>query len=37
LKYRAALAARAEAFDIDHIPPEVLAVTIGGDVQDETG
>jgi phage terminase large subunit GpA-like protein len=29
------LARRAEGFDIDHIPPEVLAVTVGGDCQDD--
>ena len=30
-----ALAARAESFDLDHIPPEVLAVTVGADCQDD--
>jgi phage terminase large subunit GpA-like protein len=28
-----ALAARAEPFDLDHVPSEVLAITIGGDCQ----
>jgi phage terminase large subunit GpA-like protein len=31
----AALASRLEGFDLDHIPAEVLAVTIGADVQDD--
>jgi phage terminase large subunit GpA-like protein len=31
----AALAARVEGFDLDHIPPEVLAVTCGADCQDD--
>jgi phage terminase large subunit GpA-like protein len=31
----AALAGRVEGFDIDHVPGEVLAVTIGADVQDD--
>jgi phage terminase large subunit GpA-like protein len=30
-----ALAARAEPFDLDHIPKEVLVLTAGGDVQDD--
>jgi phage terminase large subunit GpA-like protein len=30
-----ALAARAEAFDLDHIPPEVLTLEAGCDVQDD--
>jgi phage terminase large subunit GpA-like protein len=30
-----ALAARAEGFDLDHIPAEVLALTIGADCQDD--
>lgn len=30
-----ALAARAEAFDLDHILPEILAVTIGADCQND--
>jgi phage terminase large subunit GpA-like protein len=30
-----ALAARAESFDLDRIPAEVLALTVGADVQDD--
>ena len=30
-----ALAARAEAFDLDDIPPEVLAITVGCDLADD--
>ncbi len=29
------VASRAEAFDLDHIPAEVLAITCGNDVQDD--
>jgi phage terminase large subunit GpA-like protein len=29
------LASRAEAFDLNNIPPEVLCVTVGADVQDD--
>jgi phage terminase large subunit GpA-like protein len=29
------LAARAEAFDLNNIPPEVLFITVGADVQDD--
>jgi phage terminase large subunit GpA-like protein len=29
------LAKRAEGFDLDHIPAEVLAITVGADVQDD--
>ena len=31
----AALAGRVEGFDLDHVPVEVLAVTVGADVQDD--
>src|SRR3954468_22809249 len=31
----AALAGRVEGFDLDRIPPEVLVVTAGADVQDD--
>ena len=31
----AALAARAEAFGLEAVPPEVLAVTVGADLQDD--
>jgi phage terminase large subunit GpA-like protein len=29
------LARRAEGFDLDHVPAEVLAITVGADVQDD--
>ena len=32
---QAELMGRVEAFDLDHVPPEVLAVTAGCDVQDD--
>ena len=32
---QSALAARAEDFDLEHIPPEVLFITVGVDVQDD--
>lgn len=31
----AAISARAEAFDLNHIPPEVIVITVGVDVQDD--
>jgi phage terminase large subunit GpA-like protein len=31
----AALASRVEGFDLDHVPAEALAVTVGADVQDD--